>query len=188
MARRRFGRPQVARRPTDWIRGSTDFSALVSIASGAKTVISTVAVTEGAARPGTIIRMRGCIHLELADETANATLQEYGIGIALVDDRALAVSPSIGAGLPDPIADRDFEDWMWWRCGYLGDGPAITSTAPESDGTARRLATDIEIDSKAMRKWDENQSLVVVVQNNLIDGVATEIDAVMSMRVLLKLP
>ncbi len=185
--RRSFQR--VQRRPTDWHRASADFTALGSVVSGAQLVVSTVAITEGSVGPvGTIIRIRGCIHLEIAAETAAQTLQEYGIGIALVDDRALAVSSAAGAGLPQPIDDEDFEDWMWWNCGYLGVYDLALAIPEESNGTGRRLAADLVIDSKAMRKWDENQSLVVLVQNRLIDGAATEIDVVMHARMLLKAP
>jgi len=186
MGRRRFGRPGVAKRPTDWVAGSADFSALASVVSGAQAVVSGISAQEGIAHLGTIIRMRGCIHLELANETTVATLQEFGIGIGLVDDRALASSPTAGTGLPQPIDDEDFEGWMWWKCGYLG-----TTENPQT-GTGshvrRQAGMDIEIDSKAMRKWDENDALVIIVQNRLIDGTATEIDVAMHMRMLLKLP
>ena len=179
---------RTKRRLTDWMRATTDFSALGSVASGAQLVASSVSVAEGGIGViGTIVRIRGCIHLELATETAAATLQEVGIGIALVDDRALAVSTSAGAGLPQPIDDEDFEDWMWWWCGYLGNGPALAATvSPISDGTGRRVAMELVVDSKAMRKWDENQTLVWIVQNKLIDGTATEVDVAMHGRMLLK--
>ncbi len=125
------------------------------------------------------------VHLELAAETANAVLQHVGIGCGLFDDRAFAVANA--AGLPKPILDADDEKRMWWHNVFIGDGPATTSTAPEADGTARRLSVDIPVDSKAMRKWDENQTFAWVVQNDNIDGTATEVDVGIFGRMLLKL-
>jgi hypothetical protein len=63
----------------------------------------------------------------------------------------------------------------------------MTTTAPESDGTARRLAVDIVVDSKAMRIWHENQTFAWVVENELVDGTSTEIDVAAIGRLLLKL-
>ncbi len=181
--RRSFQRRE--RRPTDWMAATADFSSLGSVTSGAQLVLSATSISEGTLGHRTIVRIRGCIHLELAIETAAATLQEVGVGIALVDDRALAVSSGAGAGLPQPIDDEDFEDWMWWWCGYLG-----TVGNPQAEVVTHRPrlgGVDLVVDSKAMRKWDENQTLVWIVQNKPIDGTATEIDAVAHGRMLLKL-
>ena len=176
------------RRATNWITGASDFTALGSVTLGAQLVAAVVTLTEGSTEVPTIIRIRGTIHLELAAETAADTLQEVGVGIALVDDRALAVSASAGVGLPQPIDDEDFEGWMWWRALYLGTSGLAFTANPESDGTGRRIAADIEVDSKAMRKWDENQTLVYIVQNKPIDGTATEVDVALHARVLIKHP
>ena len=110
----------------------------------------------------------------------------YGVGLGLFDDRAIAVGPS---ALPEPIDDADDEKWMWIKYGWIGVGPNLASgSIPESDGTGRLIAHSLDVDSKAMRKWDENQTLAWVVQNVTIDGAATEIDAVVMARMLLKLP
>ncbi len=185
MAKRRFARPLTRKRMTDWVFGAAVPTGLVSIASGAQAIIGSVVSGEGSIPPGTIVRIRGSVHIELAAETANSTLICYGVACGLFDDRAVAVSPGAGVGLPEPLGDADDEKWMWIKYGYLGDGPAITSTAPESDGTARRLSVDIEVDCKAKRKWDENQQLVWLVQNAPVDGTATELDACVMARMLL---
>ena len=186
--RRTFrGRRSGPRRMTDWIFATGIPVGLVSVPDATQRVIGSVAIAEGGVKPGTIVRIRGTIHLELAAETAADTLQSYGVGVGLFDDRALAVSSSAGVGLPEPIGDADDEKWMWIHYGFLGLGPGYAATA-ESDGTGRRGTIDIEVDTKAMRKWDENQTLVWLVQSQVIDGAATEIDAVVMARMLLKLP
>ncbi len=179
MANRRFGRPSVRapRRKTDWQFGIAAPGALASIPIDSKRVVTSVGIGEGGVPPGTIVRFRGCIHLELAAETGAAMLTSYAVGIGLFDDRAFAVANA--AGLPGPLTDADDEKWMWFHCGYLGAGPQLgitTDLVQESDGTGRRIADDVIIDSKAMRKWDENQTLALVVEQINIDGTATEIN------------
>ena len=160
---------------------------MVSVPAGATRVIANVTVTEGIAFAPTIVRIRGCIHLEIATETAAVALQAVGVGIGLFDDRAFAVSNA--AGLPKPLLDADDEKWMWYWCGYLGQGPDLVGqVSAESDGTGRRMAVDLVVDCKAMRKWDENQTLAWVLENEDVDGTSTEIDAAAFGRLLVKMP
>ena len=183
MARRRFGRPLVKRRGTQWIAGTADFNALGGITSGSQTLINTSSVSEGSIpNPGTIIRMRGCIHIEIALEAVASCLQEVGLGIGLMDDKAVAAG---AVALPLPINDEDWEGWMWWHCTYLGF--ADTSSGAVGDRGDHRIgARDIIIDSKAMRKWDENQTLVFMGQNRAIDGTASTVEVAAHTRILIK--
>ncbi len=188
MPNRRVGRPRVARRMTDWIAGAASPPSIVSVPDGATRVITGVVVTEGAQACGTIIRIRGCIHVEIAMETIAPVLQQVGLGIGLFDDRAFAVANA--AGFPKPLLDADDEKWMWWQCVHIGMGPNISDTdvRDASVGTGRNIAADFVVDSKAMRKWDENQTLALVVENELCQGIATEVEVCYMSRVLVKLP
>ena len=188
MPRRQFTRPaRVQRRKTDWTFATGQPGVLVSVPDNTTRVIGSVFLVEGGISSNTIVRIRGAVHIELAAETAADTLQAYGVGVALFDDRAFAIANA--AGLPKPILDADDEKWMWLSYGYLGVGPAITDVVitDVSNGTGRRVAVDLTIDSKAMRKWDENQTLAWVLQNDSVDGAATEIEAAVFARMLLKL-
>ncbi len=189
MAGRRFGRPTVRgpRRKTDWIRGSGVPTGVVNIPAG-NAVVASLAVAEASVSPGTIVRVRGCLHIEIAGETGSAALQAIGAGLALVDDRAFAAGVS---ALPRPVNDADDESWLWWWCGYLGNGPDLAvAINAESNGTGRKLAVDLTIDSKAMRIWDENRTLVLMVENtgNVGGEAATEVEAIAFYRILMKLP
>jgi len=187
MGRRNFVRPAAPRRKTDWTAAGDQPTTLVSVPTAQTRVVSSIVVTEGAIFAPTIVRIRGTVHIELAAETAAESLIMYGIGIGLFDDRAFAVANA--AGLPKPILDSDDEAWMWMHYGHIGTGPDLSNPPPvESDATGRKIAVDIEVDSKAMRKWDENQTLAWVCQNALIDGTATEIDVSVFGRMLVKLP
>ncbi len=151
MARRSTGRRfgGVRRRTTNWINATTDMTAPAGISSGVQTVVTQVALAEGGTDIVTIMRIRGMIHLELALETVAPVIQEVGVGIALVDDRALAVSPAAGVGLPQPIDDEDFEGWMWWYVTYLGYSDTAGGVV---GGTTdyRVAAENVVVDSKAM--------------------------------------
>ena len=149
-------------------------------------MVNSVNIAEGAVAPGTIVRIRGCVHIEIAVETAAAVLQIFGIGIGLFDDRAFAVANA--AGLPKPLLDADDEKWMWFHCGFVGQGPDLAAEVTnESNGTGRTIGVDLMVDSKAMRKWDENQTLAWVLENEPVDGAATELDVAVFGRMLVKL-
>ncbi len=188
---RTFGRRAAghARRTTDWKFATGVPTGLISIADGVQASLGSVAISEGGSTPGTIVRIRGNLHIVLATETAASVLILWGAGVGLFDDRALAASPGAGAGLPEPIDDADDEKWMWIDYGFIGNGPNLAG-APEveSEGTGRKIVFDIPIDSKAKRKWDENQTLVWLGENQLVDGAATEIDAAVMARMLIMPP
>ncbi len=190
MARRTFVRPaRGKRRATRWIHASAPTPvAMTSCPSGATRTFGNRILTEGDLSLPTIVRIRACVHIEVAAETAAVTLQAFGIGVGLFDDRAFAIANA--AGLPKPLLDADDESWMWYHSGFLGVGPTLAVSGPnslESDGTGRRIAADIVVDSKAMRKWDENQSFVWVVENEPVEGTATEVEVTVFGRMLLKL-
>ncbi len=190
VARRRFGRPGrgIARRSTDWQFATGVPSGLISVASGAQAVLGSVAIGEGAGLPGTLVRIRGNVHIEIAAETAAQTMQLFGVGVGLFDDRALAVSPAAAVGLPRPVSDTDSEKWMWIDFGFLGTYDLGFALPNEGDGTGRRLSIDIPVDSKAKRKWDENLTLVWLCENLAIDGAATELDVAVMGRMLIMPP
>ncbi len=151
-------------------------------------MLGSVAIGEGAGLPGTLVRIRGNVHIEIAAETAADVSILYGVGVGLFDDRALAVSPAAAVGLPRPVNDADSEKWMWIEYGFLGVGPSLGVTDLSSDGTGRRIAIDIPVDSKAKRKWDENLTLVWLVENVAVEGTATELDAAVMARMLIMPP
>ncbi len=58
--------------------------------------------------------------------------------------------------MPKPITDEGWDGWMWRMCRYAG----TRYSNEQSWG---------EIDSKAMRKWDDGETLVVVAENLAIN-------------------
>ncbi len=99
----------------------------------------------------TILRTRGLVHVELVASTSNERAL-VAMGIILVPDDAFSVG-GVGA-MPSPL-QQGGDDWIWY-------GFAAVSGL---DGqTADPISADLEIDSKAMRKWREGETLAFVAE------------------------
>ena len=86
---------------------------------------------------------------------------------------------AVGAtAAPHPLGEADDDRWMWHWCGVVEHNTTI-------DG-AGISATRVEIDSKAMRKWDSSQQLALIVENDALDGAAASVIASGFFRILLK--
>ncbi len=146
------GQQTRVRRLTDWGFGVDMLNASLT-ASGK--LLGTTSLTVGAMQ--TIVRIRGLISLGI--EAAGAISQGFAgaAGIALVNSDAFAA----GTGsIPGPQSDANWDNWMWHS--YF-DVRTITATI--ADGVnAQAVHQRIEIDSKAMRKWDPAETLVLMVE------------------------
>ena len=179
MARGRSFRGQLrSRRPTDWL--STAPGTIITATSGGDpAVVLAILVAETAAPVGTIIRVRGNVRIE--HNATNAGTQFWGLGLCLITDVEGTVAA--GGGLPHPIADADSERWMWTSYGFVSNNGVNTDTEVAGIQYER-----VAIDSKAMRRWDENQRLVLLLENDALAGTADLVVAMGFLRVLMKLP
>ena len=160
MARRRpTGRFPALRqgqsRETLWI-GGVDTQA--TIAAGANPLlISSLNATALALRPFTIVRTRGLISIA-SDQVAASEFQHCMYGKAVVSDQAVAIGVT---ALPTPRTDSASDLWFVFETMFeefvFGDGT----------GFQQYVATRI-IDSKAMRKVEDGQDLVAVVEGGLV--------------------
>ena len=100
----------------------------------------------------TILRVRGAL---MVVGIPNAAFDDdvAGFGLIVVTDQALAAG---GASIPGPIADPT-ASWMWHQ--YV---PLTSVAATAASDVGLGLWARIEIDSKAMRKVDRNQTMVLV--------------------------
>ncbi len=150
MARRReFVRGAAAissKRLTSWF----EFLPIndTETASGG-TIIYSLNAAALALRPFTIIRTRWK-YLVVSDQAAAVETQAGAIGMAVVSDQAVAVGVT---AVPTPITDMGSDLWFLHEV-FMGRESNLTDRAqPAFGGT---------IDSKAMRKVDIGQDLVVV--------------------------
>ena len=147
MARRNAFLPRSqTRRSTDWGVGP---AARDSSISATGSVIWTTG-TQSTIGPLTLVRTRGVIGMTLTQATAAADGFFGAIGLGIVTDQAFTAG---GASMPNPLSDADWDGW-WWHTFF--DLRATTATI--ADGT-NLSHLNIEIDSKAMRKFDQNELL-----------------------------
>ncbi len=106
----------------------------------------------------TIVRIRGMFHWAL--QSAAAQLDgfqgAFGIGIAT----AAAINAGI-ASLPTPITEMGDENWLYHRIIGIHAGGIINQgvAADEDQVNATWAAERFEVDSKAMRKFDDGMGL-----------------------------
>ncbi len=166
MARRRFAGGRS--RPTNWISLTGDPDNVLSVASGGQAIVATATIQSSAIGPSTIVRVRGAIGI-----FGTALLSQIvGVGIGLVSDRAATTGIT---AVPHPLTDEEWDGWLWRDAVYIGASQNAT-------------INEWVIDSKAMRKWDDDMTLVVVAENLPINtaGVAALIS--INGRILVKGP
>ncbi len=154
--RRRFvggARTRAPRRRSLWV-GYADQS-FIAVGAGLKVVISnfTLATLDSL----TVIRNRGVLSV---NSTAVAIDQNivgaYGIGI--VTQQAFAAGV---ASMPGPWTDSDWDGWMVLL--------PISFRYDITTDVGRLITTvNTEIDSKAMRKMEANETLVAIAESQAI--------------------
>ncbi len=148
------GRGSV-RRQTDW-GISIKTSATVPIAAATKVlVISIPAVALGLVGPGTIVRTRGYVSVG-TDQLGGSEDQIGAFGFAFVNEQARAAG---AASIPGPFTNQNFEGWFVH--GAFGQSYFVQTAV----GFNANIAQRYEVDSKAMRKYDEDLGLVFMVEN-----------------------
>ncbi len=151
------GRGRGTRRPTDW-SASAVASALTSLAANTIVLSETFTPIVGGE---TLIRTRGLFSWRSDQQAADEALLG-AVGIAVVT--AQAVSVGITA-IPHPDTDSAWGGWLWHS--YFSSSLSLgTSVGFDANDMQR-----IWIDSKAMRKVDEDERLVVVVENSSSFGM-----------------
>ncbi len=102
----------------------------------------------------TALRQRGRFLFRAVPDAA-ADDDIAAIGIIVVSDNAVGQG---GASVPGPINDPD-APWLWHNYVPLAGG-ASTAEDPESIG----LNVYVDLDSRAMRKVDRNEAIVLVAE------------------------
>ena len=161
MAVRRHSRvvSRGSRRQTSWL-DVVPTSTTVSGAGG--TLLVSLTTAEKAKRPFTIIRTH--LVAQLVSDQGIAT-EQYGgaIGFAVVSDQAEAIGIT---ALPKPVADNDSNLWFvhQWMMGFFDFGTAASFIEQTGQGQ------NYVIDSKAMRKVEDGQDVVLVHELSTVLG------------------
>ena len=162
------------RRATDWFsgpRGVLTFSAVANQAFG--TGITNFVDGQ------TLIRTRGDVIVGLS--STGGALEGFGrvgLGICVVTDKAATIGIT---AIPAPITEMGWDGWLWH---WVGAFKSIEGVSPTTDANGQS-AMRIPIDSKAMRKLGEDQTIVAVMEAR--DEVGTSVlDATLNTRMLMK--
>ena len=178
MARRRFGSfgpalRQGQRRETAWIAGISS-TAVTNLAANTGLFAGTLSASAQALRPFTVIRVRG--ELWVASDQEAADRVAFGaVGFSVVSDQAAAVGIT---ALPGPITDEG-SDLFFLHQFWLASVRVISAIGADFNDFRR-----YSLDSKAMRKINEDQDLAVTIDNQ---AAGAGVNFVLRTRILLKL-
>jgi len=129
---------------------------------------------ELALRPFTVVRTRG-VFSHASDQVAAVERQVTSLGMAVVSDQAVAIGVT---AVPTPEADRESDLFFVYET--LQSRFVFVTAA----GFDAQSMTSLYYDSKAMRKVEDGQDIVVVLETA---SISNGVDAVISGRMLIKL-
>ena len=173
MARRReFVRGAAAissKRLTSWFQFKP---AISSQTSAGGVILFQLNAAALALRPFTIIRTHFEMRI-LSDQVA-ATEDQAAIGGAIVSDQAVAVGIT---AVPTPITDMASDLWFFHQL-MFNSTQILTSVGADSPGS------NYSVDSKAMRKVDIGQDMIIVSEISTDAGAG--VDLLFGGRILVK--
>ena len=169
---RGLNRARGPRRGRGWIDGPGDGTAVQNITVSGRTILGQgITLTADGI---TLVRLRGglLVNLDTASAIGNGFVGAFGIGI--VTETAFATG---AAAVPTPITERDWDGWLFWHTIQVLSGDA-------SDvGLSGSAQQRVEVDTKAMRKLNEESLIYGVIEVTEI-GTA-EIDVAFDSRMLI---
>jgi len=158
----------AAKRGTDW--GFGPGGNVITQITSTSAVFLGSALGLVAGQLMTVIRIRGSllVYLSTAASINDGYLGAFGIGMASTD----AIASGIAA-VPSPLTDMDSETWLYHRfIQAKAVGPFASAAEGEDSINAVSAAQRIEVDSKAMRKMDDNVLLFAAIDVTEV-GTAT---------------
>ncbi len=162
MARRDFRRGAVAIRKT---RLTTWFSigfTQTTITTQTSVLVAALNAAGLALRPFTIVRT----HLEVmlrSDQSAAIEVQQAALGMAVVSDQSVGIGVT---AVPTPVTDLASSMWFQHRVLFAHHQEITDRSEP---------AVNYSIDSKAMRKVELGQDVILVLENAAATGIVVNI-------------
>jgi len=168
MAGRHVARRSGPRRLTTWFQFQP--IALSQASSSGANLLFSLNAAALALRPFTIVRT----YLEAtlgSDQAGAIESQQIGLGMAVVSDQAVAIGIT---AVPTPITDMASPFWFLHRLIYADESSLAGSV---------RSDTRVSIDSKAMRKVEVGQDVIMVSEGA---GLAAGFNLIVGGRLLIK--
>ena len=146
-----------AKRQTQWISVDTVETTLSGSPSAViQNSLNTIAL---AFRPFTIVRVRGVMFIR-SDQVTNTETYGVDLGFAVVSDQAVGIGVS---AVPTPLTDKGSDLFFLYE--QLFD--RIEESGGAGTGVPTSTGRFAQFDSKAMRKVETDQDVIVVVENEL---------------------
>ena len=154
MARHRTIRPRSGpRRKTSWLEIDP---ANVTVTAAGGTITHSLTTAEKAKLPFTIIRTHLTVAM-VSDQSAAAEFQFGAVGAAIVSQQAETVGVS---AVPTPLNELSSDYWFLHQI-MTGEFNFATAVGFQQRTGA---AGQYDIDSKAMRKVNEDEDVIIVVE------------------------
>jgi len=141
-------RPRSSPRQTSWFEF---VPAIATLTASGGTIFFSLNAAALALRPFTVVRTRFLSYI-FSDQVAADETQLGAVGVAVVSDQASAIGVT---AVPTPITDMGSDLWFVHQV-------VMSAGTASSSGGNRGLG--YPIDSKAMRKVDIGQDIVVVAE------------------------
>jgi len=139
------------RRESLWFGGAEFQSTLV--AANTVQLVSSLNAAALALRPFTVVRSRGTLHIT-TDAVAGSEDQWGAFGAAVVSDQASAIGVT---AIPTPFTDSDSDLWFVYET-------MIQNFLVTTDIGRLLGGYQIPVDSRAMRKVEDGQDIVLVTE------------------------
>jgi len=170
-------RARSQRRRSAWDAGPGG-TAVTSLSNNTPAFLGSAVTPTAGAAPLTVVRIRGQVDVMLTLATAAGDGWQGAIGIGLATTAAVVAGIS---SVPTPTTEQGDENWLWWHV-FSVHNPLVSSSELNGMGAYQR----IEIDTKAMRKFDDGMSIYAAI-NQVETGTAT-MDVFLDTRMLTLLP
>jgi len=176
MARQRgFPLRNRSRRSVGWALGP-EASDGTTAATGK--VLWTTGVVLSSVVKATIVRIRGQFAAYMNSASVAGSGFKGAVGIGITTTAAFTIGAT---AIPGPLTELDWDGWMYHR---IFDVRTITATL--ADGVnAVGVVDRFEIDSKAMRKFDEDMTLFGMIE--VTEQTSAQLEFQADTRLLLKL-
>ncbi len=175
---RRFGTNR-AKRSTNWFGSTTPAVQVTQTAGSNAGTLWSVQLSDTSFGALTVVRIRGFATVRHGLNVEGE--QAFGVGIAMCTDKEVDAG---GASLPLPLTDAGDDRWLWHWSGVVGTR-GITGVSP-TQSLAQMAFERVVIDSKAMRKWDERQTLCCLIEQLNLSGSTASVFGTSWCRILAK--
>ena len=161
-----------SRRQSSWEPGPGGETSLI-----AGTVVELFGTSVQAATGGlTAVRLRGDLFVQLASNPAAiGDGYEGAMGVGIVSENAAGIGVT---AVPAPLTDVRWDGWLYHRFFTV---KGVSATLEDGPGASVR----IDVDSKAMRKFNESDVMVAVLE--VVERGTETVQATFQSRILLKL-